>query len=224
MSPATTALPTASPSTSRPTTTPLPAFALVTEATAHLWSELHRALVPGLVVFLAALPVAAAALLGQPGWAAGLVVLPCLALTGLARFVDQLVRGDRPRWAAVRAVDVGLALSLAAALVAAVALVAPASPVAVVGYVLCAVVGVLAPYALAYGAARDRRGLAAWRGAVTLVALRPSWALMVLALTCLAFFAVAASAGVLAPVAPVWVLAVAATSVRRLLRENRVIE
>jgi len=148
---------------------------------------------------------------GAPRWVAAAAVLPpLLALTGVAAFAAQVARGDGPSLGALRRVDPVLALVLSVGGLALLAPwgVAPAAAVLIVG-----------PYALAYGAVRGRRGLAALRGGVILAAYRPAWALTLTGLTVVSAFAVAASAGVLALIVAPLLLAVAARQTATLLAE-----
>ncbi|WP_433204773.1 hypothetical protein ACQP00_36560 [Dactylosporangium sp. CS-047395] len=180
--------------------------ALTWSGATAFWHELPRNLTAGLVLGLSAVPLGAALLAGAPGWVAAAAVLPVtLALTGLA----ALTADDRGL-AALRRVDPVLALLLS---VAGLALLAPW------GVVPAAAVLLVGPYALAYGAVRGRRGLAALRGGVILAAYRPAWALTLTALTVLGAFAAAASAGVLAPVVAPLLLTIAARQTTALLAE-----
>lgn len=175
------------------------------------WHELPRATAAGAVTLVAAVPLSAALLSGAPRWLAAAAVLPVLlALTGVAGFAAQVARGDGPSLAALRRVDPVLALVLS---VAGSALLTPW------GVLPAAAVLIVGPYALAYGAVRGRRGLAALRGGVILAAYRPAWALTLTGLTVVSAFAVAASAGVLALVVAPLLLAVAAGQTATLLAE-----
>ncbi|MER7276504.1 hypothetical protein ABT369_18875 [Dactylosporangium sp. NPDC000244] len=185
--------------------TTLPALAW-SGATAF-WHELPRNLGAGLLLGLSAVPLGAALLTGAPGWVAAAATLPVtLALTGLA----ALTAGEDPRLAALLRVDPVLAALLS---VAGLALLAPW------GVVPAAAVLIVGPYALAYGAVRGKRGLAALRGGVILAAYRPAWALTLTGLTVLGAFAAAASAGVLALVAAPLLLTIAARQTAALLGE-----
>ena len=175
------------------------------------WHELPRALAAGAVTLGAVVPLAAALLGGAPRWLAALALLPVLlVLTGVASLAAQVARGDGPSLAALRRVDPVLALSLS---VAGLALIAPW------GVVPAAAVLIVGPLALAYGAVRGRRGLAALRGGVILAAYRPAWALTLTGLSVIAAFATAASAGVLALVVAPLLLTVACRQTAALLGE-----
>ena len=176
------------------------------------WRELPRCLAAGALVLVTAIPLAVAIVWAAPyAIVAGATVPPALALTGLARFAAAVARGDVPRLALLREVDPVLAAVLAAG--------CAVVPFGVAGAVIGAGLLLVIPYALVYGAIRGRRGLTALRGGVILAGYRPSWALTLVALACLDGFAVAASAGVLAPVALPLLLTVAATQTAALLAE-----
>ncbi|WP_433076298.1 hypothetical protein ACQP1P_31395 [Dactylosporangium sp. CA-052675] len=180
---------------------------LAWSAATAFWHELPRNLGAGLLLGLSAVPLGAALLAGAPGWVAAAATLPVtLALTGLA----ALTAGEHPRAAAMVRVDPVLALLLS---VAGLALLAPW------GVVPAAAVLIVGPYALAYGAVRGKRGLAALRGGVILAAYRPAWALTLTGLTVLGAFAAAASAGVLALVAAPLLLTIAGRQTAALLDE-----
>jgi hypothetical protein len=185
--------------------------ALTWSGATAFWHELPRTLAAGAVTLAAAAPLAAALLAGAPGWVAAAATLPVtVALTGLASFAAAVARGDGPRLSTLRRVDPVLALLLSAA---GLALLAPW------GVVPAAAVLLAGPYALAYGAVRGRRGLAALRGGVILAAYRPAWALTLTALAVIAGFAAAASAGVLALVVAPLLLTIAARQTAALLGE-----
>ncbi|WP_432972973.1 hypothetical protein [Dactylosporangium sp. CA-233914] len=119
-------------------------------------------------------------------------------------------RVDGPRLAALRRVDPVLALLLS---VAGLALIAPW------GVVPAAAALLVGPYALAYGAVRGKRGLAALRGGVILAAYRPAWALTLTGLTVIGAFIAAASAGVLALAVAPLLLTIAARQTSALLSQ-----
>ncbi|MCO8271702.1 hypothetical protein M1L60_13985 [Actinoplanes sp. TRM 88003] len=172
------------------------------------WHELPRTLAAGALTLLSAAPLAAALLGGAPGWLAAATVLPLmLALTSVASFAAGVANGER---GALRRPDPVLALLLSAA---GLALLAPW------GVLPAAAVVIVGPYALAYGAVRGKRGLAAVRGGSILAAYRPSWAVTLTALTVLAGFAAVASAGVLALIVAPLLLTIAARQTANLLAE-----
>lgn len=191
---------------------------LLTRAGAvRCWHELPRTLVAGLLVALAAGPLALAAGAGAPPWMVALTLVPvALALTGLARFAAAVARGDTAPLALLRRVDPVLA-AVTAAGVALSAAVSTVDGLAAVGAVGAAALAFVLPSAFAYGAVRDRRGLRALRGGLILAAMRPGWALTLAALGCLGGFAVAASGGVLLPVVPPLFLTIAAAQASALL-------
>ncbi|GID32933.1 hypothetical protein [Paractinoplanes brasiliensis] len=175
------------------------------------WHELPRTLTAGALVLAASAPLAAALVSAAPGWMSAVALLPLtLALTAVASFAAPIARGDQASSSALRRIDPVLALLLS---VAGLALIAPW------GVVPAAAVVIVGPYALAYGAVRGKRGLAAVRGGAILAAYRPSWALTSTALTVLAGFAAVASAGVLALVAAPLLLTLAARQTANLLAE-----
>ncbi|ETK34973.1 hypothetical protein [Microbispora sp. ATCC PTA-5024] len=193
---------------------------LVRRGALMLWHELPRSAVAGALGLAAAVPLAVAAAAGLPAWILAVTTVPpALALTGLVRFAAAVARGDGPRLAALREIDPVLALALAAGVWPAGLGLASAGAAATAGAVAAAALLLVMPYALAYGALRGRRGLGALRGGAILVAFRPSWALTLAGLGCLGGFAVAASAGVLAPVMPPLLLAIASSQVAGLLDE-----
>lgn len=191
--------------------------ALARRGTAGLWHELPRALFAGTVVLLAAVPFAVAVLTAAPApIVAAALVPPALMLTALGHFAAAVVRGGRP---ALHGTDPVLGLLFASTAAAAGLGLASGGAAAVAGTVALAALLLAFPYALAYGALRGRRGVAALRGGLILVAYRPVWALTLLALGVLAAFAAVASGGVLAPLVAPWLLTVAATQVTALLDE-----
>jgi hypothetical protein len=194
--------------------------ALAKRGLLECWHELPRAIAAGACFLASAVPFAVAAVAGAPGWIPALATVPpALALTGLARFAAATARGDRPRLALLLDVDPVLALVLAGGGSLAGIALASGGGAALAGGLGAAVLLLVLPYALAYGALRGRRGLRAVRGAAILVAYRPAWALTLVALGCLGGFAVVASAGVLALVAPPLLLTVAAVQTAALLDE-----
>ena len=192
---------------------------LVLSALRSVWADLVRSILASAVGALSLLPLMAAVVAAGPAWLVALAALPpCLVLTGIARFAAASIAGERPRASdALRGIDPVLGVTLTGSAVVAGLLIGEGSALAVAGCVLVAVLAMIAPLALAYGAIRGRSGFAAWRGALILCAYRPSWALTVLAIACLVGFATAATAGVLVLLAPVVILAVACTIVEALL-------
>ncbi|WP_061293889.1 hypothetical protein [Herbidospora cretacea] len=173
------------------------------------WRELPRAVVAGLFFLLSCVPLIAGHLASGPGWMIALATLPpSLALTSVARFCALVARGEGPRLAELRRFDPVLGLFAAGCAVL--------TGVTVVAGALAMIV---LPYALAYGALRDRPGLKALRGGAILVAFKPLWALTIVALHWLGGFAAAASTGVLAVVIVPLLLVVTATQTLGLLDE-----
>jgi hypothetical protein len=184
------------------------------------WHELPRSLVAGGYGLAAALPLVAALVAGAPGWVLALATVPpALALTGLAGFAAAVARGDGPRLALLRRADPVLALLLAGGASLAGLGLATGGPAALAGAVAGAGLLLVFPYALAYGALRDRRGLRALRGGTILVAFRPSWAFVLVVSAGVGGLAAVASAGVLAVVVVPLLLAVAASMTIGLLDE-----
>lgn len=165
------------------------------------WHELPRVIAVCAIWLGSLAPLVAATLTGQ-WWMVALASLPpALLLTGLARFAAAIQRGDRPRVRDLLRVDPVLALTISLfGTIAALLVTEPT--LQLIGFVAAAATAVLVPYALAYGAVRDRRGLTTWRGAFILVAYRPSWALTVLSLSLIGGFLVVASVGALGLVVP----------------------
>lgn len=179
--------------------TALPSF--LNRAVRSVWFELPRVVAVCAVLLASALPFAVATASGQ-WWLMSIGALPAaLLLTGMSRFAAVIASGDRPRIHDAFIVDSVFALTLVAlGTVAALLITSPTLQVP--GFVVAASGLVLAPYGLAYGAVRDRRGLNAWRGAFILVAYRPSWALTVLSMSLIGGFAIVASVGTLVVVVP----------------------
>ncbi|MCU1558753.1 MAG: uncharacterized protein JWN09_2748 [Microbacteriaceae bacterium] len=181
------------------------------------WFELPRVVLLGLVSLLAAVPLCAA-LVVAPWWVAALSSIPlCLLMTGLARFAALIWRGEKPSMRDGLRIDVTLGLSIAAIGTGTVQLIMAGGAPRIVGSILAAVVLVVAPYALAYGGVRQRTGFTAFRGALILVAYRPSWALTALALGSIGAFAVAGSVGALAVIVPCILMVFDCALVARLL-------
>ncbi len=176
--------------------------ALLRRAAVDTWLELPRVVALGLLSIAAAVPLVASVVFA-PLWMSGLASLPlALLATGLARFAAVLARRQKPTLRDGLRFDPVLALSLSALGTAAALAIAAGGPVAIGGCVVAAAALVVAPYTLAYGAVRGRRGLSAWRGGGILVAFRPGGALTVLSLTLIGGFAVAATVGALAVIVP----------------------
>lgn len=194
-----------------PTTLPW----LVRRGALTLWHELPQALVAGVVVLAATIPFVAGRLADAPLWLLALTTVPAaLALTGLAQFTAAAAQGQR--MAGLRGDPVLAAVIAVAASAAGFGLAAGGLP-AVVGAVGAAVLLLIAPLALAYGAVRGRSGLAAVRGGVILAAFRPSWALTLLALGVIGGFAVIASVGFLALAVVPLLLSIATSLVTAML-------
>ena len=187
-------------------------LALLRRAAVGFWHEIVRALLVGLVTLVCTAPVVLATAAGAPFWLVGLTGLPlALALTAAASFAAAIARDERASLRALGRIDPLLAvIGTVLAAVSGAALGAPGS-FPLLGAALAAVLLLVSPLALGYGAVRQRRGVAAFRGGLILAAYRPSWTLSLLAIACLGGFAVAASAGVLMLVVPVLSLTIGAT-------------
>ena len=171
---------------------------LVKRGALALWHELPRCLAAGTLALTALAPLAVAVVAGAPGWLVAITTLPLtLALTGLARFIAAVANADGVHMRTLR-LDPVLAIAMAGGASLAGLGLATGGAARIAGAAGAAVLLIVAPLALAYGAVRDRSGLSALRGGAILAAFRPSWALTLLALGCLGGFAVAASAGILA--------------------------
>ena len=189
---------------------------LVKRASILTWFELPRVVAVCATLLASVAPFAVAVMTGQ-WWLMSIGALPAaLLLTGLARFAAIVARGERPRVRDAFVVDPVLAVSLVAAgTIAGLLLADPVLQFA--GFAVAAVVLVLAPYALAYGAVRGKRGLTTWRGAFILVAYRPSWALTVLSMSLIGGFTIAATVGALAVLVPCILAVFSSAVVGRLL-------
>jgi hypothetical protein len=193
---------------------------LIRHTAAAVWHELPVALVGGLALLLSALPLAVLSAVTAPMWMLCLATLPvAIALTGLAAFGATVAAGERATVRSLTHIDPVLACALAVAADLVGLGLTGGGAAMIAGAVGAAAVAVVAPAALAYGAVRGRRGLAALRGGAILVAFRPSWALTTLAFAVLGGFAVAASAGVLLLIVPGALLAIGAALTARLLAE-----
>ena len=189
---------------------------LLRRAAVATWRELPR-IAAVCAIWLASLVPVAVAVMSAQWWLIAIGSLPAtLLLTGIARFAATIIRGDRPLVRETFAVDPVLALTVS--VLGGVAWLLLADPaLQLIGYVATALLVLLVPYALAYGAVRGRRGLTTWRGAFILVAYRPSWALTVLALSLIGGFVVVASVGALGLIVPVLLSVFTAGTVGHLL-------
>lgn len=166
------------------------------------WHELPRVIAACALWMLGTAPLVAAMITGL-GWLIALSTVPwALATTGLARFAVRVWTGERAVVRDLLRVDALLALLLAVAVSLSGLALSTDGPAQVLGYALAALVAVVAPFALTYGAVRGRTGFGAIRGGAILVAYRPSAALTVLALGCIGAFAIAATVGALGVIVP----------------------
>jgi hypothetical protein len=183
------------------------------------WFELPRVVVAGLLWIALAVPVVTG-LFSVPWFLVALAALPsCLYATGLVRFAAIISRGERPAVRDAFSIDVVLGLSIAAAVFAASALLAGGRALIIPGVLLTALLLLVVPLVLAYGAVRGRTGFAAWRGGLVLVAFRPGSALTLLSLNCVAAFAVVASLGALGVFVPCYLFGYACAIVAGQLDE-----
>lgn len=185
-----------------------------------VWHDLPRAILAGLLGTVSLVPFVLALTAAAPGWIVGAtVLLPALAATMIAGIAARAVRHHGIPLRAFVSTDPVLALMIGAvAILAGMLLISPGSA-QLAGAALAALLLFVGCPALAYGAVRGRRGLAALRGGILLALMRPGWALTLTAFAVLAGFAVAASAGVLAVVAAPFLLGVAASLVSYQLDE-----
>jgi hypothetical protein len=166
------------------------------------WLELPRVVVVGMVWIVLALPLVTG-FFGVPWYLVALGALPsCLYATGLVRFATILSRGERPAIRDAFRLDILLGLTIGVAVFGASALLAGGPALIVPGVVLTALLLLIVPFSLAYGAVRGRTGFSAWRGGLILVAYRPGTALTLLSLNCVAAFVVIASLGALGVFVP----------------------
>jgi hypothetical protein len=145
-----------------------------------------------------------------------LVSLPFLvATTAMFNVAAAVADGTPVSRRALARIDPGLAL-LAWCLGLAIAfLLTQGDGGAVAASIIGAIGALTIPLALAYGAVRDRRGVAAMRGGLVLAILRPDLAITLSAMAVLAGFAVVVSAGALVLCAPALVVIFACTAVTR---------
>lgn len=171
------------------------------------WLELPRVVVVGLAWIVLALPLLSA-LLGAPWWLVAIAALPtCVYATGMVRFAAIIARGDRPSIRDAFRVDAILGFTVWVGVFVASALLAGGRPLLIAGVLLVALLLLVVPFVLAYGAIRGRSGFSAWRGGLILVAFRPGTALTVLGLNIIGAFVVVASLGVLGVFVPVFLFA-----------------
>lgn len=181
------------------------------------WHELPRVTAVCALVLLAAVPMVVASLTSV-WWLVAFSAIPVsLFATVLARVGAVIGRGERVRVRDVFTVDAPLALILLGCATLAERAISAGGALQIVGCVAAAVLLAVAPVSLAYGAVRGRRGVAALRGGLILVAYRPAAALTVLGVGVLAAFAVVATLGTLGLVLPAVLATFVATVVADLL-------
>jgi hypothetical protein len=183
------------------------------------WLELPRVVLVGVIWIALALPLVTG-LFGAPWYLVALGALPsCLYATGLARFAVILSRGERPVIRDAFRLDFLLGLTIEACVFTTSALLAGGRALIIPGVLLAAVLLMVVPFALAYGAVRERNGFSAWRGGLILVAYRPGTALTALSLNCVAGFVVIASLGALGVFVPCYLFVFACSIVAGQLRD-----
>lgn len=176
-----------------------------------IWRVLPTALGWGAAGSVTLVPIILAISIGAPGWIVALGALPpALAATLMSRFAATAIRGESLSMRVLLRPDPVLAAALAVLPAAAGFLLsAQGAAQQVIGVLAAAVAMLITLPTLAYGALRGRYGLAALRGGLILVLMRPGWAVTLTALAVLLGFAVAATAGVLILVAGPFLLGVA---------------
>jgi hypothetical protein len=151
---------------------------------------------------LAAVPVLVAGVAGLPVPLVALTLPFLVVTTGVVR-VLAAVASERPvNWRQLASIDPVLALTAWGIAIAIERLLAMGDVDVVVACALGALGMLVMPLAFAYGATRDRRGIAAVRGGLVLAIVHPDLALTVAAMAVLAAFAVVVSAGALALCVP----------------------
>ena len=183
------------------------------------WLELPRVVVVGVMWIALASPLLTG-FFGAPWYLVALGALPsCLYATGLVRFANILSRGERPVVRDAFKFDPVLGLSIEVAVFATSALLSGGRALIIPAVLLAALLLMVVPFALAYGAVRGRTGLSAWRGGLILVAYRPGAAVTLLALNCIAGFIVIASLGALGVFIPCYLFVFACAIVTGQLDE-----
>lgn len=165
--------------------------------------ELPAVLVASLITAASWMPLALVVLARAGAFLPFALLVAALGCSGLVRAVAPVADGGRVRWRGFLRVDaIWVALSVIVGTLVCVAAVAPRAPLIAVAAVVAAGGAIVLPLAAAYGAVRDRHGLAALRGAGIIAVVRPSAALCVAAIGVVGAFGVVASAGVLVLVLP----------------------
>ena len=166
------------------------------------WAGAPLALAASIVSALALLPVGVTVVAAVPvPWV--VLTLPCLvAITGAYRVWADLAVNGTTSWRELARVDPILALITWCLWIVIALLVGSSDPGVVAACVVGAVGALVLPLTFAYGAVRDRHGIAAVRGGLVLAARRPDLAVTLAAMTVIAGFAVVVSAGSLVLCAP----------------------
>jgi len=192
---------------------------LVRRSAVLLVGALPSAIALGALGLAATAPLVLGIAFGAPWLAAAATLPPALLLTGTARFAATLVAGDRARVRDGFRLDPVLGLLLAAPSALGVLLIATGGPARILGDVIVAATVLVGPFVAGYAAVRGRRGAAAWRGGLILLAYRPSWGLTFAALSVIGAIAIIASAGVLALVIPPYLVVLGTAMCAVLLTE-----
>lgn len=184
------------------------------------WRELPRVIGASLVWLASLAPLAVAVFSSAAWWLTALSALPgALVASGFARFCARIARGDRALLGDILRADAVLAVLIVAVGTGAERLIALGGGIQLLGFLAAAIALVVAPVALAYGGVRDRSGLGAARGGVILAIVSPGVSISILALSCIAAFAVVGSLGALGVVVPAIVGTFAATAIGHLLTD-----
>jgi hypothetical protein len=161
------------------------------------WVEAPSVVAGSVVWALSALPVVAAMAAAFPVPSLLLSLPFLLVTTGVFRLWAAVAGGRPIMWRVITGLDPGLAL-IAWCLALAIEFLPAIGGLGLAAASALAAFGALTlPLAFAYGAVRNRRGLAAIHGGVLLAILRPDLALTLAALAVLACFAIVVSAGAL---------------------------
>ncbi len=186
----------------------------------QVWRELPTALAIGAITIASTMPLVGSVFAGAPAWVLGVSTLPLLLVsTGIAQVGVRVSRGERARVVGIAHGDIGVALILSGAMTVSAALIQTDGVARGAGFALTALTLFTAPIIVGYGAIRDRRGISAIRGGLILSAAKPIEAATLLSIGILVSFAVIASAGVLALIAPVFLGTLIAHTVASILTE-----
>ena len=167
------------------------------------WHELPRLIAASALVVLSWIPLGFALATGWVMVVPATLALGAAGVSALMSVAAEVAAGERTRMRALLRIDVvWVALATICGSILASAIVGQSTTGIAAASAVGAAALLLLPLAGAYGAVRDRRGLAALRGGFVIAVLRPSVAVSVAAVGVLAVFAVIATAGVLVLVVP----------------------